>query len=48
MPVWGWTEPSVPITVEFAGQKKTTVADADGKWFVKLDPLTSMPAEKQP
>ena len=39
VPVWGWTEPSEPITVEFAGQKKTTVADADGKWFVKLDPL---------
>ncbi|MCY2992945.1 MAG: hypothetical protein NTY19_34445 [Planctomycetota bacterium] len=39
MPVWGWTEPGEPITVEFAGQKQSTVADADGKWFVRLEPL---------
>ena len=45
VPVWGWTEPGEPITVQFAGQKKTTVADADGKWLVKLDPL---PASAEP
>ncbi len=39
VPVWGWSEPGEQITVEFAGQKKTTVANADGKWFVKLEPL---------
>ena len=45
MPVWGWAEPGEQIAVEFAGQKKSTVADADGKWLVQLDPL---PASAEP
>ena len=36
VPVWGWAEPYEVITVEFAGQKKITKADTDGKWMVKL------------
>lgn len=32
VPVWGWAEPGEKVTVEFAGQKKTTAADAAGKW----------------
>jgi sialate O-acetylesterase len=39
VPVWGWSKPGTQITVEFAGQKKTATAGADGKWMVKLDPL---------
>jgi sialate O-acetylesterase len=39
VPVWGWSDPGQEITVEFAGQKKTTRADASGKWRAKLDPL---------
>jgi len=39
VPVWGWADPGESITVEFAGQKKTTKADADGKWSVILDPM---------
>jgi len=27
------------VTVTFAGQTKSTQADADGKWTVKLDPV---------
>ena len=27
------------VTVEFAGQTKTAVADKNGDWMVKLDPL---------
>lgn len=40
VPVWGWSKPGTQITVEFSGQKKTAVADKDGDWMVKLDPLT--------
>ena len=39
VPVWGWADAGVEVTVEFAGQKKRAVADANGKWMVKLDPL---------
>lgn len=41
VPVWGWTNPGEEVAVEFAGQKKTTRADGEGKWQVKLDPLTT-------
>ena len=39
VPVWGWADAGEPITVQFAGQEKNAVADAAGKWTVKLDPL---------
>ena len=45
VPVWGKAAPGEEVTVEFADQKKTTKADAGGKWMVKLDP---MPASDQP
>ena len=38
-PVWGTAAPNASVKVEFAGQKKTAVADADGRWMVRLDPL---------
>ena len=41
VPVWGWSNSGTQITVECAGQKKTTAAGADGEWMVKLDPLTA-------
>ena len=41
VPVWGWTNPGEEVVVDFAGQKKTTKADANGKWIVKLDPLAA-------
>jgi len=37
--IWGWADPGQQLTVEFAGQKKTTTAEANGKWMVRLDPL---------
>ena len=43
--VWGWADAGAEVTVEFAAQKKTSKADAHGKWLVKLDP---MPASDQP
>jgi sialate O-acetylesterase len=31
---WGKAVPGEAITITFAGQKKRTVADKDGKWLV--------------
>ena len=45
VPVWGWADVGENVTVEFAGQKKTAVADSSGKWIVKLD---AMPASAEP
>jgi sialate O-acetylesterase len=41
VPVWGWCEPNANVTVNFAGQTKSTRADADGKWLVKLGKLNA-------
>ncbi|WP_018968972.1 sialate O-acetylesterase [Rubritalea marina] len=40
-PIWGWADQGEKVTVQFAGQTKTTLPDANGKWMVKLDPLTA-------
>jgi sialate O-acetylesterase len=40
-PVWGVSDPDVEVAVSFAGQKKTTRANASGEWKVKLDPLVA-------
>ena len=37
-PIWGWDTPGTKIAVSFAGQQYSTIAGADGKWIVKLDP----------
>lgn len=47
VPIWGWAEPKTKISVTFAGQTKSTTADADGKWLVKLDKLTASFEPKQ-
>ena len=39
VPVWGWTDVGEKVIVEFAGQKASAIAGADGKWMVKLAPL---------
>jgi sialate O-acetylesterase len=39
IPVWGTAAPGETVTVEFAAQKKTAKAGADGKWRVDLDPM---------
>jgi sialate O-acetylesterase len=38
-PIWGTAAAGEEVVVEFAGQKKTAKAGADGKWSVKLDPM---------
>jgi len=39
VPVWGTATPGEKVTVKFRDQEKSTVADAAGKWQVKLNPL---------
>src|SRR6185312_14093802 len=39
VPVWGTAERGEAVTVEFAGQKKSVTADADGHWRVELEPM---------
>ena len=39
IPVWGTSSGNEQVTVDFAGQTKTTTASADGFWMVYLDPL---------
>ena len=46
VPIWGTAAPGGRITVSFRDQEKTTTAAADGRWSVKLDPLSlGEPAE---
>ena len=39
VPIWGMAEPGEKVTVKFCDQEKSAVADAQGKWLIKLDPL---------
>ncbi len=45
VPVWGKANPGDKISVAFAGQVKDSVADSEGNWSLKLDPLK---ASKEP
>ena len=47
VPVWGWADAGEKIVVEFAGQTKSTTANADGKWTVKLDALEASAASRE-
>ena len=46
VPVWGFAQPGNRITVEFAGQSKSAVADKFGDWMVKLGPLKASGKER--
>lgn len=37
IPVWGWADANEKIVVHFNKQTKTVVADANGKWMLKLN-----------
>lgn len=41
LPVWGTAPKGTSVTVEFAGQSKTVVADDKHQWRTSLDPLES-------
>jgi len=40
-PIWGWDTPGTKITISFGGQNYSTTAGVDGKWSVKLKPLSA-------
>ena len=46
-PVWGWAEPGEKVTVQFAGQTKSTTAGKDGKWMVRLDAIKDVTVKGQ-
>ncbi len=37
-PVWGWTAPGAQVAVTLEGQTVTALADAEGRWLVKIGP----------
>jgi sialate O-acetylesterase len=37
--VWGHASPSSDVSVDFAGQSKSTTAQADGSWQIQLDQM---------
>lgn len=39
VPVWGTAEAWEKVTIDFAGQKETVTADANGQWRVDLKPM---------
>src|SRR5476651_1269826 len=41
VPVWGTAESGEQVTVEFAGQKISATADANGKWRIDLKKMTA-------
>jgi len=45
VPVWGQSLPGAAVTVTFDGQTKITQTDGEGKWRVRLDPMTAVPME---
>ena len=41
VPIWGSADPGEAVTVRFADRLASTVADAEGRWRVTLDPLAA-------
>jgi len=41
VPIWGTADAGETVTVKFAGQTKTSTADADGRWHIELDPMAA-------
>lgn len=37
IPIWGWADANEKIEVQFNKQTKTTKADKNGKWIIRLD-----------
>ncbi|MDZ4199876.1 MAG: sialate O-acetylesterase [Kiritimatiellia bacterium] len=41
VPVWGTAEPGETVTVTFADQTKQAMADAQGNWVIRLNPMAA-------
>ena len=40
-PIWGWAKPGQKVTVSLAGDNYETQAAADGKWMLRIKPLSA-------
>jgi len=47
VPVWGLADKGEKITVTFAGQTQTTIANDSGKWLLKLNPMKESEAPRE-
>ncbi|MCP4190185.1 MAG: sialate O-acetylesterase [Planctomycetaceae bacterium] len=47
VPIFGTASPGEQVSVSFAGQLQTTLADQQGNWMVKLAPLKTSSAAQQ-
>ncbi|QYY37238.1 sialate O-acetylesterase [Ruficoccus sp. ZRK36] len=47
LPVWGEADPGEKVTVAIAGQIAETTAAEDGKWIVRLQPLSASTTPQQ-
>ncbi len=41
VPIWGWDDPDMMVTVEMGEVKETAQADKDGKWMVMLPAMSA-------
>lgn len=41
VPVWGTAEPGKSVTLSFGSQNRQTKSGADGKWLIRMAPLTA-------
>lgn len=41
VPVWGWGSPNSEVRIQFGGQTKTAETDENGRWMVRLDPMSA-------
>ena len=42
LPVWGQAAPGQTVTIDIAGQSRTTSSDKRGKWRTSFDPITTV------
>lgn len=45
-PIWGWAAAGSTVVVSFGGQEKTTRTGNDGRWIVRLDPMSASTASR--
>ncbi|HOW73653.1 MAG TPA: sialate O-acetylesterase [Phycisphaerae bacterium] len=41
LPIWGWASPGESVTVTLGDQKMAAIADEDGRWQLRLAPLSA-------
>ncbi len=41
LPIWGWADPGEDVTVKIGERQATSKADDNGRWMVKLEPMSA-------